>query len=306
MRTARGLIIFPGALGDLICLLPAIQALAWRFSSIEFELMARTELARFAVRRMPLVAGHSIDRFEVAGLFSENGGESNPARNFFGQFQRIDCFFASDDERFRSSLRQAAHGEVAFYPFRPPGTSHVAEGYLRAIGAPVLHPLRARIEVAAEDVRDARQRLHRLALEPGGFVLILPGSGSVEKNWPVEKFVLLSKWIQLTHRVLVVLGPAEANLAATFQAQSLAVLSGIGLGELAGIARLARGFVGNDSGVSHLAAAAGAIGVVIFGPTNPECWRPLGDVKILRKEPLRTLPPDQVWSAVAELFGGSH
>ena len=67
------------------------------------------------------------------------------------------------------------------------------------------------------------------------------------------------------------------------------------LSELAGIAREARCFIGNDSGVSHLAAAAGARGLVIFGPTDPERWRPLGDVKVIRKEPLEDLLVDQVW-----------
>jgi ADP-heptose:LPS heptosyltransferase len=33
-------------------------------------------------------------------------------------------------------------------------------------------------------------------------------------------------------------------------------------------------FVGNDSGVSHLAGAVGAAGVVLFGPSDPRRWRP--------------------------------
>ena len=91
MKLGRGLIIFPGALGDLICLLPALHALGEMYPKIEFEMMARAELARFAQRRMAIVAGHSIDRHEVALLFSERGGESHLARDFFFQFDRIDC-----------------------------------------------------------------------------------------------------------------------------------------------------------------------------------------------------------------------
>ena len=71
MKLGRGLIIFPGALGDLICLLPALHALGEMYPKIEFEMMARAELARFAQRRMAIVADHSIDRHEVALLFSE-------------------------------------------------------------------------------------------------------------------------------------------------------------------------------------------------------------------------------------------
>jgi heptosyltransferase III len=302
MKRGRGLIIFPGALGDLICLLPAIHAFGRRYPAIGFELMARAELARFAERRMAIVAGHSIDRREVALLFSERGDESNLARNFFGQFDRIDCFFAADNERFCSSLRQAATSDVSLYPFRPSGMGHVAECYLRAIGATISHPLRDSIELLPDDLRGAQRRLRAFGLEPGRFVLILPGSGNARKNWQAENFALLAERIQLIHHVLVVLGPAESGLASSFHARSITVVNDIELGELAGISRLARCFIGNDSGVSHLAAASGARGLVIFGPTDPEHWRPRGDVRIIRKEPLPSLSLDQVWLPVAELI----
>ena len=302
MEAGRGLIIFPGALGDLICLLPAIRALSGRYPNIEFELMARAELARFAERRMPIVAGHSIDRRELALLFSEGGGESNLVRKFFRQFDRIDCFFASDNERFCSSLRQAARSEVSFYPFRPPGRGHVAECYLRAIGAGISPPPSGSIELLPDDVHDAERKLHAIGLRPGRFVLVLPGSGSAKKNWPAENFALLAERIQLIHRVLVVLGPAETGLAAGFHARSLSVVSDLELGELAGIAHFAYCFIGNDSGVSHLAAATGARGLVIYGPSDPERWCPLGDVKIIQQEPLESLLLEQVWPAVAELI----
>ncbi|MBV8360218.1 MAG: glycosyltransferase family 9 protein [Deltaproteobacteria bacterium] len=302
MEAGRGLIIFPGALGDLICLLPAIRALSGHYPNIDFELMARAELARFVERRMPIVASHSIDRRELALLFSEGSSESNLVRKFFRQFDRIDCFFASNNERFCSSLRQAARTKVSFYPFRPPGSGHVAECYLRAIGAGISPMPSGSIELLPDDVHAAEQKLRAIGLEPGCFVLVLPGSGSARKNWPAENFALLAKRIQVIHHVLVVLGPAETGMASSFHAQPFPVVSDLELGELAGISRLARCFIGNDSGVSHLAAAAGARGLVIYGPSDPERWRPLGDVRIIQKEPLGSLLMEQVWPAVAELI----
>src|SRR3989442_4874950 len=65
----RVLVIFPGALGDLICLVPTLRALIPRHRGSSIELMAREELARFAVDRMGVAAPHSIDRQEVAVLF---------------------------------------------------------------------------------------------------------------------------------------------------------------------------------------------------------------------------------------------
>ena len=301
MQKRRGLIIFPGALGDLICLVPAIRALGRRYPGIGFELMARADLATFAERRINIVAGHSIDRREVALLFSERGGQSDAVQRFFGQFDRIECFFASDHKLFCSSLEQAAR-EVSFYPFRPDGIGHIAECYLRAIGVGTEYQLDNSIELAADDLHQAERLLRVLGLEAGRFVLVVPGSGSARKNWPAENFALIAERITKFNRVLVLLGPAEVRLEAIFQAWHLPVANNLALSELAGVARLARCFIGNDSGVSHLAAAAGARGLVIFGPTKPERWRPLGQVNIVNKQPLETLSADEVWPSVQDLI----
>jgi heptosyltransferase III len=298
----RGLIIFPGALGDLMCLLPSLRARAARFPEVALELMARAELARFAVGRMGIRQGHSIDRPEVARLFAQNG--TSEARPFFSQFSHIDCFFAAGDEQFRRSLKLAAGVEVdiSFYRFRPPTEGHVSAAYLRMIGEPVIEPLRSAIELMPEDLSLAGQRLQALGLEPGRFVLLLPGSGSIKKNWPAENFAALAKRIRSEAEVLVVLGPTEVALGPVFLREGLTVLKDLELGELAGIARCSQGFVGNDSGVSHLAAAAGARGLVLFGPTQPQRWRPLGKVKVIRRVPLECLSAGEVYCVLAELL----
>ena len=103
----RVLAIFPGALGDLVCLVPALRALARRHRDANpaatLELMAREELARFAVDRIGITRGHSIDRREVATLFAESPDLAEVTR-FFRPFTRIYSFFASDDARFRRAL----------------------------------------------------------------------------------------------------------------------------------------------------------------------------------------------------------
>src|SRR5271157_485465 len=99
----RVLVIFPGALGDLICLIPALRALGRRHRGASIELMAREAIARFAVGRMGVECGHSIDRREVSLLFAESDDAAG-ARKFFGGFQRIYSFFTTGDRRFRESL----------------------------------------------------------------------------------------------------------------------------------------------------------------------------------------------------------
>jgi len=295
---SRTLIIFPGALGDLICFIPALRAISERHPDTALELMARFELARFAVGRTPIVRAHSIDRAEVAHLFAPGTEDGDPARAFFSGFERIYSFFAADNDRFRRSLTALAR-EVIFYPFRPPGEGHVAAGYLRSLDAPVGPSLAAHIDLLPDDIAAATAILGRIRLEPRSFMLILPGSGSRAKNWPAANFVALARLLAPRTRSLCVLGPAETELTNVFRAAGIPSIDGLELGEVAALAARARVFVGNDSGVAHLAAAAGAPGVVLFGPTDPQRWRPLGAVRTLQGESMAKLTVDEVAAAIA-------
>ena len=90
----------------------------------------------------------------------------------------------------------------------------------------------------------------------------------------------------------------ESGLAAVpGREHDFAVVKDKELGTVAGIARLAAGFVGNDSGVSHLAAAADAPGVVIFGPTYARRWRPLGRIAVIDQR----ATPDEVATALTQI-----
>ncbi|MGH7880467.1 MAG: glycosyltransferase family 9 protein, partial [Candidatus Binataceae bacterium] len=297
---ARVLIIFPGALGDLICLIPAMRAIATRHPQAAIELMARLELARFVAERIGLARAHSIDRAEVAELFVAGGRSSKGAAKFFGGFARIYAFFAADDARFRHALSAIAQA-VSFHRFRPAGDDHVASGYLRAIEASGAQ-LEAALAATTDDRMAAAAHLERLGLQANKFILIFPGSGSQRKNWPVEKFAELAERRVGAMSGLVVLGPAEVELAGSFPDRRIATLTGLALGEVAGLAESARAFAGNDSGVAHLAAAAGAPGVVLFGPTDPRRWRPLGAVRVIHREPMRNIAVAEVAASLAEII----
>lgn len=294
-----------------MCVVPAIGAIARRHAGASIELMARSELARLAAGRSVVGRGYSIDARELSALFTAE--PSGDARKFFGQFERIYSFFASDDAGFRARLAAATDGEVSFHPFRPDGDGHVAAAYLRAIGdadsssAPTLGP-------KADDLAAAERVLGQAGCGSSGFIVIFPGSGSAAKNWAAEKFVALATTLAGRSGILraattrendkcasvaIVLGPAEHALEPVFRHAGLTVLKGLDLPTVAGIARMASAFVGNDSGVSHLAAAVGASGVVIFGPTDPARWRPVASragqrIEIVRGAGLGAIEPREV------------
>ena len=108
-------------------------------------------------------------------------------------------------------------------------------------------------------------------------VLIHVGSGAPAKNWPPARFANVIELLGGPVRLIV--GEADTLAAAQVEAclgRALPRLEHLSLEALA--ARLAgcRAYLGNDSGVSHLAGLCGARTVVLFGPTSPHLWHPLG------------------------------
>jgi ADP-heptose:LPS heptosyltransferase len=294
------LVLAPGALGDLMCLIPALDAIARRHAGASIELMARFELARLAAGRTVVTRAHSIDARELGALFSDQTPVDPAARRFFADFDRIFSFFAWDDQHFRARLAAATDAEVSFHPFRPDDDAHVSAAYLRAIDA-TASPMDSRLEPTPDDLAAAARALKQSNIDRSHLIVIFPGSGSPAKNWPAEKFAALASTLSKRAGVAVILGPAESSLEPVFRERGVATLKDLDLPTVAAIARLAAAFVGNDSGVSHLAAAAGTPGLAIFGPTDPVRWRPLGGrIDILWRNPIDSIEVEEVAGALSK------
>lgn len=123
-------------------------------------------------------------------------------------------------------------------------------------------------------VPDAAAAAMRERAPAGGFAILNPGGGWPTKLWPGAEYGRLADRIRETHGIasLVTYGPGEEQLAAEVAAASAtgsAIPFACSLIEFVALARLARVFVGGDTGPLHLAAAAGAPIVGIYGPTSP-------------------------------------
>lgn len=129
-------------------------------------------------------------------------------------------------------------------------------------------------------------------------VILHPGSGEPWKRWPAERYAQLADAL-LERGVPVVLsaGPSDAAALAAVRERmrgSAPVLAGLPARALAACFSLARCYAGNDSGATHLAAAAGAPVVALFGPTDPASWAPRGDVRLLRACAARAAEQGQI------------
>ncbi len=129
-------------------------------------------------------------------------------------------------------------------------------------------------------VEDLDDRPLAVAPRAGTSIFVHPGSGAPRKNWPPERFAAVCEIVRGRGQpVTLIAGEADAepvDAVARAVGGPVEVLRQPDLLELA--ARLAgcRAYLGNDSGVSHLAGLVGARAVVLFGPTSPAVWAPLG------------------------------
>jgi lipopolysaccharide heptosyltransferase II len=110
------------------------------------------------------------------------------------------------------------------------------------------------------------------------FAVIHPAAAFDTKQWPAENFARVAD--ELNSRGLspiVIVSPKERSVIEALRRQTseaVVGLSDLALPEVTALASRAQLFVGNDSGIAHIAAAAGAPCVVIFGSSNVAHWRP--------------------------------
>ena len=139
-----------------------------------------------------------------------------------------------------------------------------------------------RIEVPDSGEREARRELEALGIVPGrrviGFHL---GAGKEPNRWPVARFAELAIRLSGSGGAQLILfwGPKEEDLHRRFVERAGVRSVEVGhreLGKLAPLFKRCDALICNDTGILHLAAAAGVRLVAIFGPTDPEEWKPLG------------------------------
>jgi ADP-heptose:LPS heptosyltransferase len=137
------------------------------------------------------------------------------------------------------------------------------------------------------------------SLRPQDRFVIHPGAGKEPNRWPSEPFLELIN--RLGEHVRVLLGEAEIErwpgaLLSQFES-ACEVHRPATLLELLDEIASAKGFVGNDSGPTHLAGILGVPTVALFGPSDPTRWRPLGPrVKVLHSQPIEAISVESVYT----------
>ncbi len=140
-------------------------------------------------------------------------------------------------------------------------------------------------------------------------ITIHPGSGSAAKCWPIERFasVITTLWQQHIP-VLLLAGPADTERLAKLLTlleipptpSVLEIITDAPLLEVATRLKHCSAYLGNDSGITHLAAMLGVPTLALFGPSNPNVWRPVGlDVRVLYNSNLGDITVENVLNILA-------
>ncbi|PYL71057.1 MAG: hypothetical protein DMF26_20310 [Verrucomicrobia bacterium] len=285
----RILVIRGGAIGDFILTLPALKALRDARPQAQIEILGYKHIALLAEKRFYAQAVRSIEYGPLARFFARNSNLPAELADHFASFDLIVSYLYDPDGIFETNLRRSGVENLICGPARVvENAGRAARQLARPIeemGINVID-LAARIFPSMEDREFARQFLASVR-QPN--VAIHPGSGSSEKNWPLENWIGLfspsSRFAEF-ERLLVISGEADKaqtdQLEREWKNRDVLFARNLPLPCLAAVLERSI-FIGHDSGISHLAAAAGANCILLFGPTDPDVWAPKNEnVRVLR------------------------
>jgi heptosyltransferase-2 len=313
----RVLVIRGGAIGDFILTLPALKALRDACPNAHIEILGYRHIAALAENRFYAQAVRSIEYGPLSSFFAKNSELPAELANYFASFDLIISYLFDPDRIFENNLHRCGVENLLCGPAKIAETAvHAA----RQLALPIeqlgigVGDLTEKVFPSIDDRQFAKGFLQFLQ-QP--ILAIHPGSGSTEKNWPLENWIALFSrndgvplikdkrgQVGSAFSVVVISGEADGTEADALEREwknrEVRFAKNLPLPQLAAVLERSI-FLGHDSGISHLAAAAGANCVLLFGPTDPDVWAPRNkNVQILRAQSgkLRDLEIEPVKIAV--------
>jgi len=283
MKKSRILVIHHGALGDVVSTFPALLILKQLYGSI--EIICQSNIGQLARELNIVDQWFPLEAAAVATLYSSR---IDPMfKNNLLSYHKIILF--SRSRSLEKTLFSMSENEVYRIPPRPElgHKVHVTQHILSNL---------VKCRLLKDLGKDSRMTLplsvytdRRVPQYDPSKMVIHPGSGSRKKCWPISNFVNVASSMDANGKQPeFILGPAEYDLydvLMSYKRVNANVHKIETLTELAGLLKIVGGFIGNDSGVSHLAAFIGLPTVAIFGPSDPDIWKPMGRaVKVVRRD----------------------
>lgn len=245
----------------------------------------------------PLFASHS--RFDLP--------EKDPLIELFRHYDLVVSFLYDNEGQFEKNLIYTlaiTHAaEVVTLRLRPPEEypRHTSEFFMEQFieQSPEMwlriHPHYLKeplIKMSREDRESGQQSLEKMGLNPSQKIIAIhPGSGAAQKCWPRGNFLELAENLNRNGiQTIFLLGPAELERWEKEEilefSENYHTLANLPLDQIGPILSVCNGFLGNDSGVAHLAGGLGLATLAVFGPSKSINWKPLGECsKICSPDP---------------------
>jgi ADP-heptose:LPS heptosyltransferase len=296
----RGLILQPGAIGDCILTLPLAAFMKESLRLGGIDILGHTEYMGILPGRTCVDGIRSIDAMDLHRLFIKTNKfelkDRDPLINVFADYAWIATFMGEPNSHFERNLIYTANcshsAEVITLSMKPSKdfSGHISDFYIRQFinqcSSP-LEPCAAKknnrlLESTKADKRTGKELLKETGIDQDKeLVVIQPGSGGKRKCWHIDNFLAVTEeLISNNSEVVFLLGPAERERFSNATNKTINSLSrcltDLSLSKVLELLSCTDIFIGNDSGITHLAAGLGTRTLVVFGPTNPDIYKPIG------------------------------
>ena len=145
-------------------------------------------------------------------------------------------------------------------------------------GVPVTDRPPTQLAVTPEAAATIAARLAGARLLAAPFAVIHPAAAAATKQWAAEKFGRVTEDVRSRGLgVVAITTPGERSIIDEMNngtTAPVAAFTDLSLPEITALLARARVFIGNDSGIAHIAAAVETPSVVIFGSSNRAHWQP--------------------------------
>ena len=301
-----------GGLGDLLVALPSFNLLRRAFPGVRLDLVGRSDYGELLRDAGVIEAVLSADNVVWAPLFDETQPVPESLRARFLDYDVVLGWFQQKTGTHHFLRRKSDVSPSSLPPLR----SFVHEAASRlTVGrfffdrtAEFIHELGASsapfeacwpLPLSANQPADGRSSQGVFSSR----IVIHPGGGSAKKCWPLERFLAVMNALQKDGRNgILVTGEAEKRMEADLRRIAFPPgwrwLRRPALLDLAGRLRSGVLYLGNDSGVTHLAAACGAEVVAIFKKDLETAWSPFGRAVVLSADEVEGISVEDVLAAL--------
>jgi len=288
------LVLHPGALGDVLLAVPAIQSLKKKYPQHDVGLIAQADVARVLASCGEIDAWLSIEDAEVGDLFMGVIRQGSRVAAWIHHCDEAVLWIEDQGCVIEHTLLRDDVGKVTIRsPFHAGLIArHQADRFLETVGERPKIPPDPVFLMVPEKIRHVgRDVLRQYGLGTESPILMVhPGSGSEIKCAKPETIAAaVARVSSQGFRVVVLEGPADETPVAAlrrFLSMEITVVRDVDLSAVAGLLSQVQLYVGHDSGITHLAALVGVETLAFFGPTDQERWGPRGrHVTIVRGSP---------------------